>query len=236
CLDYSHKVNDSPNKDKVLSVFEYNGLFIRKDHPLFSQVFSRKVFIGGLPRDISIECIKKQFTAFGTFFVDWPNRDSEIVPPSGFAFLHFDTISGVQNLYDIVSKSKSRNKFTMSSCGIKSKDVEVKFWRMKDSEFFLDGQDKNTINTSFTVFVGALPRIITALELAMFMARAFSNVVYTAIDVDLIYGYPKGAGRVTFGTNESFRTALNMHYIDMQLGQHGKKKIIEIKPFLLVDQ
>lgn len=49
----SHRSTESM-KDKSNSIFEMNGLFIKKDHPLFVQTYSRKVFVGGLPRDITI--------------------------------------------------------------------------------------------------------------------------------------------------------------------------------------
>lgn len=106
---------------------------------------------------------------------------------------------------------------------------------MNDCEYLAES-DMDKINPSFTVFVGALPRITTAAELASFMEKAFSEVVYAAIDVDTLYGYPKGAGRVTFRTKDSFTKALDSHYVEMDMGHVGKKKRIEIKPFLLNDQ
>ncbi|KAF0986776.1 hypothetical protein HZS_4806, partial [Henneguya salminicola] len=200
-----------------------NGLFIKMNHPIFCHTFSRKVFIGGLPRDISIENIEKQFLSFGSHYVDWPNRENENIPPNGFAFLHFDYISSVEKLHEAVSNGKIRNKYTISSQSIKSKDVEVKFWKMKDCEYI--SEEKSLINPSYTVFVGALPRTTTASELASFMERVFTNVVYTAIDVDLLYG-----------TKTAYQRALDSHYIDMDLVNNNKKKKIEIKPFLLIEQ
>ncbi|KII69490.1 Cytoplasmic polyadenylation element-binding protein 4 [Thelohanellus kitauei] len=232
---YGDNFSKNDSKDKPNSVFDCHGLFIKHDHPLFTQTFSRKVFIGGLPRDISIDNIQKRFSVFGSLHVDWPNRDQEKSPPNGFAFLHFDHASSVEKLFEAVSNNRNKNKFSMSSHTVRAKDVEVKFWRMNDCECSMI-EDRDNINPFLTVFVGALPRTTTASELAGFMDSAFSSVAYAAIDVDVIYGYPKGAGRVTFLTTEAFIQALSSHYVDMEIGHCGKKKRIEIKPFLANDQ
>ena len=64
-------------------------------------------------------------------------------------------------------------------------------WRLEYSECFLcKGVD---LNPRKTIFVGGVPRLLKAQELAGIMESNFGSVCYAAIDVDPWMKYPKGA-------------------------------------------
>src|SRR5205823_4365776 len=48
--------------------------FFRNDLALFKVMYSRKVFVGGLPSDITEPDIRATFEMYGDLIVDWPKR------------------------------------------------------------------------------------------------------------------------------------------------------------------
>lgn len=65
------------------------------------------------------------------------------------------------------------------------------------------------------------------------MATAFSKfgeVVAATIDLDHDYRYPKGAGRVTFGSFQGYIAAMTTKRIEMTVG--NEVKVYEIKPYI----
>ena len=57
----------------------------------------------------------------------------------------------------------------------------------------------------------------------MVMSRMYGPVCYTGIDTDPDLKYPKGAGRVTFSTQQSFLAAINSRFVQLQHGDIDKR-------------
>uniref|UniRef100_A0A914WD29 RRM domain-containing protein n=1 Tax=Plectus sambesii TaxID=2011161 RepID=A0A914WD29_9BILA len=57
----------------------------KEQQPLSTEVYSRKVFIGGLPPDIDEEILLDVFSQIGPVTIDWPHKDQSTnrFPPQG---------------------------------------------------------------------------------------------------------------------------------------------------------
>ncbi|PIC55360.1 hypothetical protein B9Z55_000666 [Caenorhabditis nigoni] len=84
-----------------------------------------------------------------------------------------------------------------------------------------------------TVFVGGLPRFVTAEEIAQVFSE-FGKVLLVNIDMDQDYGYPKGAARVAFERDSAFNNALEKKSLKFT-NIDSSKNNIEIKPYVLED-
>lgn len=199
-----------------------------------SERFSRKVFVGGLPPDIDEEEIKASFRRFGTLVVDWPHKaeSKSYFPPKGYAFLLFQEESSVQSLIDSCFQEENKLYLCVSSPTIKDKPVQIRPWRLSDSDFVLDST--LTLDPRKTVFVGGVPRPLKASELATIMNNLYGGVCYAGIDTDPELKYPKGAGRVAFSNHQSYIAAISARFVHIHHSEIEKR--VEVKPYVLDDQ
>jgi cytoplasmic polyadenylation element-binding protein len=199
-----------------------------------SERFSRKVFVGGLPPDIDEEEIKASFRRFGALVVDWPHKaeSKSYFPPKGYAFLLFQEESSVQWLIDSCFQEEDKLYLCVSSPTIKDKPVQVRPWRLSDSDFVLDST--LTLDPRKTVFVGGVPRPLKASELATIMNNLYGGVCYAGIDTDPELKYPKGAGRVAFSNHQSYIAAISARFVHIHHSEIEKR--VEVKPYVLDDQ
>ncbi|XP_055337513.1 cytoplasmic polyadenylation element-binding protein 4-like [Paramacrobiotus metropolitanus] len=197
-------------------------------------LYSRKVFVGGLPPDIDEEEITTSFRRFGPLIVDWPHKaeSKSYFPPKGYAFLLFQDESSVHALLDASVQEGDKLYVHVSSPTSKDKPVQIRPWRLTDNECYLDTQSK--LDPRLTVFVGGVPRPLKAHELALLMNQRFGYVAYAGIDVDSELKYPKGAGRITFSNQQSYIAAINARFVQLQNGEIDKR--VELKPYVLDDQ
>jgi hypothetical protein len=88
-------------------------------------LYSRKVFIGGLPADIGENEIITSFRYFGNLIVDWPHKQEtrSLYPPKGYAFLVFERDTSVQALISCCAVEKEKFYFFMSSHSVRDKPV-----------------------------------------------------------------------------------------------------------------
>ena len=56
-----------------------------------SAVCSCKVFLGGVPWDLSEQALEQVFRQFGQIRVEWPGKEQQDPQPKGFAYIIFDT-------------------------------------------------------------------------------------------------------------------------------------------------
>lgn len=102
-----------------------------------------------------------------------------------------------------------------------SKEVELKAWELKNNELILSNNWHDF--ERLTIFVGGLPRTITAsmfifcenqlrflAELAKHLQEAVGGVAYVRIEVDETTEYPKGSARVVLCARESYVRAIAM--------------------------
>ena len=70
--------------------------------PMTEEMYSRKVFVGGLPIDIKESTVYNIFSQFGKVMIDWPRRldakPDQARPMAGYVFLVFEEEASVQSL------------------------------------------------------------------------------------------------------------------------------------------
>ena len=157
--------------------------------------FSTKVFLGGIPWDITEESLVDIFGQFGPVRVVWPGRDIT-TPPKGYLYITFESEESVKDLlkrctHDL-SNGGSFYYYKISSNRMRSKEVQVIPWALVDSNFVRCPTVR--LDPSKTVFVGALHGMINAEGLAIVFNDLFGGVVYAGLDTDK-HKYPIGSGR-----------------------------------------
>lgn len=67
------------------------------------------------------------------------------------------------------------------------------------------------------------------------MARLYGGVCYAGIDTDPELKYPKGAGRVSFSSQQSYIAAISARFVQLQLGDIDKRVFILFVLFLYLN-
>ncbi|KAF7241604.1 Cytoplasmic polyadenylation element-binding protein 1-A, partial [Varanus komodoensis] len=203
-------------------------------------VYSCKVFLGGVPWDITEAGLISTFRVFGSLRVEWPGKDSKhprCPPkgnmPKGYAYLVFESEKSVRALLqncsrDVLSPSGlSEYYFKMSSRRMRCKEVQVIPWVLADSNFVRSPTQR--LDPGKTVFVGALHGMLNAEALAGILNDLFGGVVYAGIDTDK-HKYPIGSGRVTFNNHRSYLKAVSAAFVEIKTTKFTKK--VQIDPYL----
>ena len=55
-------------------------------------IFSCKIFLGGVPWDLTESSLVQAFKQFGPILVEWPGRDSSPSPPKGYVYVIFEQV------------------------------------------------------------------------------------------------------------------------------------------------
>uniref|UniRef100_A0A1I7VTQ6 RRM domain-containing protein n=1 Tax=Loa loa TaxID=7209 RepID=A0A1I7VTQ6_LOALO len=196
-------------------------------------IFSRKVFIGGLPPDVTADSISLFFEQFGANTVDWPHRKrtGSDIPPNGYAFVVFVSDRSVEYLVSRCIRKQGKLNIVLKNGGKDVKMVQVRPWALRDQVYRVT--DAPLISDRYSVFIGGVPRTTTASELAMLLQQTsrLCDVVYVSLEVDAETKYPKGAAQVVFDSRESYLTAIAMRLITLKTIDQVKE--IEIKPYLM---
>jgi cytoplasmic polyadenylation element-binding protein len=103
---------------------------------------------------------------------------------------------------------------------------------LSDADFLMD--TSMPVDPRKTIFVGGVPRPLKSGDLATIMHSLFGGVAYAGIDIDPELKYPKGAGRVSFSTQESYVAAISARFVQLTYGEIDKRA--EVKPYVLDDQ
>lgn len=195
-----------------------------------TEIFSRKVFIGGIPNGTSEDFIKNFFGQFGTVTVDWPNRNksNSNKSPNGYAFLLFENSRSVESLVCRCTVKNDKYGLMMNNLKGVPQLVQVRAWQLADSEYFVGS---GTVNPRFSVFVGGVPRTLSAMHLALAIQHAIGDVVMVSIEVEVETGYPRGAACVVFKTREAYVAASALRRVHVNAADQRKE--VELKPFVL---
>ncbi|VDN04620.1 unnamed protein product [Thelazia callipaeda] len=196
------------------------------------EIFARKVFVGGLPIDVTEEEITSTFSQFGPVLVDWPRRPDTARYMTGYVFLVFEDESSVQSLVNKCHKEDEKYYLFVSSPTMRDKPVQVRPWRLIDMEYVLG--ENFILNPRRTIFIGGVPRPTKARELASILEQLYGPVCYVGIDIDPELKYPKGAARVTFSTEQAFITAISGRFVNIPHADVFKR--VEIKPYMMDEQ
>ncbi|VDK83309.1 unnamed protein product [Litomosoides sigmodontis] len=198
------------------------------------EIYSRKVFVGGLPIDIDENELTATFSRFGPLSVDWPNKgeSKSYFPPKGYVFLIFEYEVSVRALVQSCFVEDEKLFLCISSPLSPDKLVQIRPWRLADADYVAEASIP--LYARRAVFVGGVPRPIKAVELAHIMDRLYGSVGCAGIDTDVEYKYPKGAGRIAFTNQNSYMKAITDRYVQLSHGEVEKR--VELKPYVLDDQ
>ncbi|WKY11584.1 hypothetical protein Q1695_003284 [Nippostrongylus brasiliensis] len=202
-------------------------------------VMSRKVFVGGLPQDISKYSLLQKFSSFGRVHLDFPSEPTH--PPrskrvdrklstSGYVFVVFESEVAVLNLLQKCVKLQG-NFFLL--CGEDSKNpklAQVRPWYL--SSITYAPRPQSLIDPRLTVFIGGVPRPIAAQELGSLLEKNFGELVYCEIDVEPELFYPKGAARAVFASYSGYIRAIQTRFLEMPNFEFNKRNV-EIKPYIM---
>lgn len=200
-------------------------------------VFSCKVFLGGVPWDVTEQGLIETFGRFGPLRVQWPGRDVRQQTgqtKAGYVYLIYESERYVKALLQACTQDfgagphPEKYYYQLSSRRMRFKEVQVIPWVLADSNYIRINQSGRP-DMHRTVFVGALHGMLTAEGLAKIMNDLFGNVAYVGIDSDK-YKYPIGSGRVTFYNLKSYMKAVSAAFIEVKSSQFCKK--IQVDPYL----
>lgn len=191
-----------------------------------TEVFSRKVFVGGVPSDIDEESLLTAFRHFGKLSADWPNRSefrntsNSAKSRSGYVFIVYEKEQSVHALRDACIVEDDQYFMEVLNVLQQPKLVQVRPWMLAEADYVV--QPFIHINLRSAIFIGGVPRPIRAVELAHMIDELYGNVVMAGIDTDLPLKYPKGAGRVVFSDFQSYMRAITDKYVRLQHGDIDK--------------
>ena len=61
-------------------------------------LYSSKVFLGGVPWDITEKCLLNAFKPFGSIRIEWPGKGTASSPPKGYLYIIFESEASVTSL------------------------------------------------------------------------------------------------------------------------------------------
>ena len=195
--------------------------------------YSKKVFIGGVPRDITEEELLMIFGRFKDIKIEWPsNSVNSRSTPKGYLYIIFNNHSSICDLLGDCKVERHGGceefNYYVPYKRFMSKPIQIIPWRISDSQcFYCDPAELQ--NNRMTVFVGALHGRLYAEAIGSIFEEVFHNVVYVEIDTDR-YKYPIGSGRVTFSDKKSYQMAIKANYICIETEKFSKK--IQIEPYI----
>lgn len=212
----------------------WSGQLPMKQHK--NPIYSPKVFLGGVPFDISDGQLIEAFAAYGTIRVQWPpnrqsvNQQENRQQKCGYVYVIFEHDKNVKALLQACTHDYTRAVlryfFALTTRRTKAKDVQIIPWIIADSNYVKSPAQR--LDTQKTVFVGALHGMLTAEGLAAVMHDLFGGVAYVGIDTDK-FKYPIGSARVTFNNQRSYMKAVQAEFVDIKA--HFNKKI-QIDPYI----
>lgn len=213
----------------------WSGILPSKLHK--NPVYSPKVFLGGVPWDITDQGLVEAFAAYGSIQVQWPkdrlreqNSSSSGSQKAGYVYIIFENDKNVKALLSACThdfSSGGKFYFNISSRRMRSKEVQVIPWVIADTNYVRCPSQR--LDNQKTVFVGALHGMLTAEGLAQVMHDLFNHVAYVGIDTDK-FKYPMGSARVTFSNSKSYNKAIQAAFVDIKTQKFNKK--IQIDPYI----
>lgn len=199
---------------------------------ILKEDYSRKVFIGGLPVDITEEELKFAFSKFGQLTVDWPGKKSSSspFPPKGYCYITFQHDEFVNFLLLQCKFLNGQFFYQVSSPLFYNKLVQIRPWLVSDSHMVV--QSNIPFDSKKTARLLNLPRPIKAKELVEQMQKTITNICYVSIDLEHHSRYPKSCGYVSFSDSSSYVKAVAAKTVTINF--EDTEKIIKIFPSMAV--
>ncbi|CAK9298356.1 unnamed protein product [Gordionus sp. m RMFG-2023] len=195
-------------------------------------VYSTKIFLGGVPWDITEPGLINAFKPFGNLRIEWPGKETlhPRYPPKGYVYIIFESEKSVKALLQSCTHDFSNGGdwyYKISSKRMRCKEVQAIPWVISDTNFIR--QPSQRLDPCKTVFVGALHGLLNAEGLACVMNDLFGGVVYAGVDTDK-FKYPIGSGRVTFNNHKSYMKAVSAAFVEIKTPKFVKR--VQIDPYL----
>ena len=211
----------------------WEGDLQQRDYSSGSGIFSKKIFIGGLPRDMTDDDILYIFGKFDPDVrIEWPdNRRTYRNSPKGYLYIIFQTNTKVRNLLFncnlVIEGGCETFNFPITYKG-REKVLQVIPWLTSapSDSYFHFSEPTELQRNKYTVFVGALHGRLHAKAIAHIFNTMFGNVMSVTIDTDR-HNYPTGSGRITFSCRESYTRAIVANYVQIDAKKLSKKVQIE---------
>ncbi|KHJ75454.1 hypothetical protein OESDEN_24930, partial [Oesophagostomum dentatum] len=137
--------------------------------------FSSKIFVGGVPWDITETALIDAFSPYGNCRVEWPCKEVRS------SHSNFRTRSKVTGYVYMVFETEKSVKSLLQDCSQEFGSAGEWYFKLKAR--------RNQSNEIRQVFVGALHGMLTAHVLFSIMNELYGNVVFVGIDTDK-YKYP----------------------------------------------
>jgi len=192
--------------------------------------FSNKIFLGGVPWDVTEASLVQAFRQFGPIRIEWPGKDNSPSPPKGYVYIIFDQEESIPRLLEQCTHDRANGGswyFRLSSHRARSKEVQIIPWMLGDSNYL--PRPMQWLDPRKTIFVGALHGMLNAEGLATIFDDLFGGVVYAGIDTDK-HRYPIGSGRVAFGNPHSYMKAVAAAFVEIKCRKFCKK--VQVDPYL----
>uniref|UniRef100_A0A0N5ADY9 RRM domain-containing protein n=1 Tax=Syphacia muris TaxID=451379 RepID=A0A0N5ADY9_9BILA len=213
-------------------------------HNYVNPVFSRKVFVGGIPWDANESDLVTAFNKFGTCRVEWPIKEMRAThlqvcgtrrPKAfGYVYIVYNDGSSIRKLLQECKQElgsagewyfKISTRRTHSATEVRQ--VQVIPWVVSDISCI-----PSTVGPSDpkkTVFVGGVHGMVTSQMLYSIMNEIFGSVALVELDSDK-YQYPLGSGRVTFLSSSSFYRAVEDGFFEIRTSKFSKR--VQVDPYI----
>ncbi|XP_055330426.1 LOW QUALITY PROTEIN: cytoplasmic polyadenylation element-binding protein 1-like [Paramacrobiotus metropolitanus] len=183
--------------------------------------FSCKVFLGGVPWDITETDLQKTFGVFSPLRVEWPgvHDHSSTQRPKGHLYLLFEDersvkkLLGVRCSYD-VHHNQHNWFYRVASPRMLGKSALVSPWQLADATYALHGYVP-TPGTPYRIFVANLHGMITAEGLGRIMNDLFGGVIAATLDTDKTE-HPFESCRVTFNNPTGHLKAITAETLEIR--------------------
>lgn len=209
----------------------WTGDIKMRDSSISPKIYSKKLFIGGVPPNMpeeAVTCLLQQFDP--NVILLWPEAVSSSKSTPRY-------LRVIMSSHEAVDKLLKKCKFVVDggcetyihSIPVKNKrrQLQIVPWLLSDSIFCPYSITPSVLGTKYTVFVGALHGRMHASAIAKIFDDVFGDVTWVRVDTDE-YEYPTGSGRVAFGNAECFKKAVLSNFIHIE--SRKVKKKIQIEP------
>jgi len=193
-----------------------------------NSALSCKIFLGGVPWDISEAALALAFKNYGNIRIEWPGKEADALP-KGYLYVIFEHEKQVRSLLAACTQDFDNGGswyYKVSSRRMRNKEVQVIPWFISDTGYV---RCQQRLDPQKTVFVGALHGMLNAEGLAKVFNDLFGGVIYAGIDTDK-FKYPIGSARVTFNNYRSYMKAVSAAFIEIKTPKFTKK--VQVDPYL----
>ncbi|KAI6232696.1 CBR-CPB-1 protein [Aphelenchoides fujianensis] len=182
-------------------------------------MWSRKVFVGGLPVHVQDDELYRVFGAANRFTINRPNQSGAIRSKS-YCFLIFEDAHDVESLLRSLEYVDG-GFFADVWAGNRVVKVQIRPFNVHDAKYVAHAE--RAVNLRLTVFVGGISRTSRAVDLVAAFST-FGEVAGVTIDLDPELLYPRGTARVFFASIAGYTRAMRQKVV------HAK--CYELKPFV----